>query len=442
MTQQITNYIDTLFDCETLSTDTIQLNPSQINTALQFSSQIKSENKQWQAYLNALGMLAFQEWMRDRADDLTLNLQNSIAHQPQYANIIEAICNLEVGKFKVCLIAVGTASDEVVVVPRAVIDLPQFTAHFYVVVEVIEEIEQATIHNFLRYDQLLEKRRSTNLMPDPDWTYNLPLDWFENNIDDLLLYLRCLSPDAITLPPVTNLTASQVQSIHEIKSLLSSPNSINKELWEILTWEQGEVFLNTPNLINWLYNPPEQKQLSADSLQVVRDSIVNVSLWLRDEMDNFAQRLSWVLLPALAPQAVPLLRSPTEELQAITTQLQRTGQPIPPSARAAYQDFQIAQAQVRLYAVTWSLLSVENIREWSLLLVLGSTPSYNLPDGTSMIISDDTGVLVQRVLDRNSGDTYIYACVVGGWDETFTVAITLTNGASLTLPPFAFRPGS
>ena len=440
MTQQITTYIDSLCDYETLSTDTIQLNPSQINTALQFSSQIKSENKQWIAYLNGLGMLAFQQWLSDRADDLTLNLQDSIASQPQYINIIEAICNLQVGEFKVCLIAVGTASDEVVVLPRAVIDLPQFMAHFYVVVEVIEEIEQATIHSFIRYDQLLEKRRSNNLIPDPDWTYNLPLDWFENNVDDLLLYLRCLSPDAITLPPVTNLTVSQAQSQNEIKSLLSSPN-VNKELWEILSWSQGEVLLNTPDLVNWLYNPPEHKQLSADNLQVVRDSIVNVSLWLRDEMDDFAQKLSWVLLPALAPEAVPL-RSPTEELEVITTQLQRTGQQIPPSARAAYQDFQIAQAQVRLYAVTWSLLSLENIREWSLLLVLGATPGYNLPHGTSMIISDDTEVLVQRVLDRNSGDTYIYACVIGGWDETFTVNITLTNGASLTLPPFAFRPGS
>ncbi len=441
MTQQITTtYIDTLFDCGTLSTDTITLNPSQINTALQFSSSCQSENKQWQAYLNGLGLLAFQQWLSDRADDLTLNLQNSIAYQLRYVNIIQAICNLQVGEFKVCLIAISSASDEVVVVPRAVIDLPQFTAHFYVVVEVIEEIEQATIHSFLRYDKLLEKRRSTVLIPDPDWTYNIPLDWFENNVDDLLLYLRCLLPDAITLPPVTNLTASQAQSINEIKSLLSSPN-VNKELWEILSWSQGEVFLNTPNLINLEYNPPEQKQLSADNLQVVRDSIVNVSLWLRDEMDDFAQRLSWVLLPALAPQAVPL-RSPTEELEVITTQLQRTGQQIPPSARAAYQDFQIAQAQVRLYAVTWSLLSLENTREWSLLLVLGATSGYNLPDGTSMIISDDTEVLIQRVLDRDNCDTYIYACVVGGWDETFTVTITLTNGASLTLPPFAFRPNS
>ena len=57
-----------------------------------------------------------------------------------------------------------------------------------------------------------------------------------------------------------------------------------------------------------------------------------------------------------------------------------------------------------------------------------------------MIISHDTGVLVERVLDRNTGDTYIYGCVVGTWAEVFNATIALADGASLTLPPFAFRP--
>ena len=109
------------------------------------------------------------------------------------------------------------------------------------------------------------------------------------------------------------------------------------------------MLLTTSNLLDWLYNLPKPKGW--------HQSIVNVSLWLRDEMNDFAQKLSWVRLPALAPEAVPL-RSPIQELEAIVTQLKRMGQPIPPEVRSAYQNFQIAQTQLRLYAVTWSLYFV------------------------------------------------------------------------------------
>ncbi|HEY9872780.1 MAG TPA: DUF1822 family protein, partial [Candidatus Obscuribacterales bacterium] len=255
----------------------------------------------------------------------------------------------------------------------------------------------------------------------------------------LLLYLCCLEADAIPLPQASSLPASNSRIQTEIKSLLSRGDSLTTELWQVLTWEQAGVLLTTPDLLNWLYNLLQPNQPATDRLQQIREARVNVSLWLRDEMDQFAQQVSWVLLPALAPEAVPM-RSPIQEIEAITTQLRRTGQYIPPEARAAYQNFQVATTQVRLYAVTWSLRSPENIPEWSLLLVLGAPAGYNLPHGTSMIISDDNGVLVERVLDRNTGDTYIYGCVIGTWAETFNVTIALADGASLTLPPFAFRP--
>jgi len=439
MTQQPTNLIDTLLDFEVLPVDEITLDNTQIDAALEISERIRSEKKKWQTYLNALATFAFQQWLSKPVPLLSVNLEQSSLCQPQYANVVGAVCHLQVGEFKVCLIAIGTASDEVVEMPRAVIDLPEFTAHFYVVVEVIEEQEFARISSFLRYDELLEHQRENNLSPELDWTYSLPLDWFETNIDDLLLYLRCLEPKAIPLPTTSSLQASNSRIQAEVKRRLSQVSSQDVELWQVLTWEQGAVLLTTPDLLNWLYNLPKQHQTAPDKRQVLRESIVNVSLWLRDEMDEFAQGLSWVLLPSLAPQAVPL-RSPAQEIEAIITQLGRTGHTqIPPAARAAYQDFQLASARVRLYAVTWSL-PTENTLEWSLLLVLGAPAGYNLPHNTTMIISDDTQVLVERALDRNTSDTYIYACVTGTWDETFSVTISLSSGASLTLPPFAFRP--
>lgn len=433
MTQQPINYSDFLFDLESLQAETITLDADKIDAALQLSSQMRSEKQQWQTYLNALAMFAFQKWLNERTPDIAVNWQQSSVCKPEYANVIEAVCNLQAGEFKICIIAIGTTTDEIIVMPRAVLDLSEFTAHFYVVVEIIEELEQANIYGFLRYDQLLEYKRSNNLRPEPDWTYNLPLECLETNVDNLLLNLRCLQPQAIPLPQTSNLPASSPKIQAEIKFLLSQSNSPDRELWQVLTWEQAAVLLTTPDLLNWLYNLPEQKQTA------IKESVVNVSRWLRDEMDEFAQQLSWILLPALAPEVVPM-RSPAQEIEAVTTQLRRTGQYIPPEARAAYHNFQLAQARIRLYAVTWSQMSPENTLEWNLLLVLGAQSGYNLPHGTSMIISDDTGILVERVLDINSGDSYLYTCVTGSWAETFTMAITLNNGASMTLPPFAFRP--
>ena len=187
---------------------------------------------------------------------------------------IEAACNLKVGKFKVCLVAIGTATDEVVALPRAVIDLPEFTAHFYVVVEIIEELEQATIHSFLRYDQLLKRQRSVNLIPEPDWTYNLPLAWFETNVDDLLLYLRCLEPHAIPLPKTSSLPVSNSRR-EAVEVLLSQTDSLDGELWQVLTWEQGAIMLTTPDLLYSLYNNQKYSYPASDRLQRQRELMMS-----------------------------------------------------------------------------------------------------------------------------------------------------------------------
>jgi hypothetical protein len=59
-----------------------------------------------------------------------------------------------------------------------------------------------------------------------------------------------------------------------------------------------------------------------------------------------------------------------------------------------------------------------------------------------MRIRDQQQVLVDRRLEPNTSDLYLYACVTGELNEVFTVSISLPSGVMLTLPAFAFYPNA
>ena len=439
-------------DFEVLPIEAIDLSSEVIQEAVELSTQILNEERQWQTYLNVLALGSFQHWLGSRAPELTINRDQCSVLKPATANAIEAACNLKVNGFNICLIATGSLSDEEVTLPRAVVDLPEFVPHFYVLVEVQEEQETALIRGFLSYEQLVNRRATVNLQAEEDWTYQLPLTWFEGSQDRLLLYLRCLEPTAIALPSSSSdRTTVLSPRIHtELKALLPQLQSPERPLWQVLTWEQGAAVLSRPELLNWLYQvqrqtvEPQPRVIAslqnhlADILQLLTQPTVNVGRWLWDELGDFAQELSWVMLPSFAPEAIRL-RSPVEEFKAIVTQLEGTGVEIPYEARGAYQDLRLAGMPLRLYAVTWPLVS-DSSSQWTLLLVLGATPGTSLPPGLKIRVSDQTSVLVEQLLDAEQLGSYFFTRVVGTWDEKFIVTVSLRPGIEQTLPPFSFNP--
>lgn len=459
MMKSSSNYTDILIDFEALPVEAIAIDPDRIDTAVQLSSRIPNEARQWQTYLNALALFGFEQWLSERTAEIAVNKENCSVLQPQYANAIDAVCNLKVGEFKLCLLTIGTVIDDIVNLPKVAIDIPEYTAHFYVVLEVQEEQEQATIRGFLRHEQLLELQQSVNLQADQNWIYELPLAWFDSDSNRLLLYLRCLEPAAIPLPSVpTNRLAALSGIQAELAALLPQLQSPDCQLWQILTWEQAVAVLTSPDLLDWLYRLQTEEQSQKKSiasltsqlsevLQRLTQRVVNVGLWLQDELDEFAQSLSWVLLPPPASTAASLRSLKvsarewhSEEFEAIIAGLNDIGMEIPPDARGAYRELKLAEIPLQLYAVTWSILSEENIPEWTLLLILGAQPGTKLPHGIKLQVRDQTSVLVERVLHPNTDDTHLYTCVVGTWDEEFVVTIALMNGEALTLPAFAFVP--
>jgi hypothetical protein len=448
------NTPDKWLDFDILPTEAILLSPSQINQAAEYSRQIPEPSRAWQTYLNALALFGFEQWLEQRDSELTLHQEDCSVFQPSVANAIATVCNLKVNDFKLCLIATGSLSDEQITLPRAIVDLPEFVPHFYVLVEIQEEQETAVIAGQLSYQQL-QQQLTIGLSPEADWTYQLPLNWFDTEPDSLLLYLRSLEPTAIPLPSHQRDRADVIANMQpELASLL--PQLRSRQLWEVLNWEQGTVVLTSPELLNWVYQlqtaaqetsllrTPDENGNSVplptnlkDLLQLLTQPAVNVGRWLWDELDELATELSWTLLPNLTPSP---MRSPVEEFEAITTQLQQRGLQIPPQARGAHRDVLVAGIPLRLYAVTWSLVSESDPHGWSLLLVLGAPLEMHLPPGLTLRVSDQTGILVERSLNPASDDSYLFTRVIGSREEKFLVTVSLMEGVDVTLPPFAFYP--
>jgi hypothetical protein len=394
--------LDTDFlDGDRFTLDGVILSPAQIDRAVQISQSVTDTAQQWSAYLNALGLLGFEQWLQERADDLVIRSDRCSLLQT-HPYLTEVVCNLEVNAFKVCLIAMGSLTDTVITIPATVLDTPELAAQLYVVLDVQEEQDQVAVKAFLRSDQLMQHTQAQSLQVGADQSYTLPLTWFDFDSDNLLLYFRCLEPTAL---PVSNGASALVTEI------------------------------------------PEEEIAHPAATQATPSRLLNVACWLRDQLDAAAQELAWVLLPppTLATQMrstslMSARNSAAEQFERLLNHLQQSGVNIPTTARGAYRDLHWGGVTLRLYAMTWLLPQTTTTPEWTLLMIVGAEWGAPLPAGVRLRIQDEDQLLVDRGVAAGAQDTFLYARVIGTWNEQFWVTIDMSNGAIVTLPPFSFRP--
>ncbi|MBD2319768.1 DUF1822 family protein [Phormidium tenue] len=374
---------------ETLDNDAIALSSSSLQTAANLSELVTTRSQQWQAYFNALALFGFETWLQERAPDVRLERDNASVFEPNQSGAIAATYGLTVNQFRVCLIPIDSEPDAAISLSRILIESAEFRPHFYVLVELYEEQEQAIIKGWLRADNLIARQAELSL--STDWNYEIPLAWFDDDCDDLLLYWRCASPAMIDLPSLAPTIASDRYS--------------------------------------WL--------------QLLTQPAIDTAQWFQEEWQALVNDLTWVLLPPVASASglrssgATLNRSPLSELETILTAIERTGMRLPSNARAAYQDFELGEYPLRLYAVIGSEVATDGAIAWSLLTILGKATDRDLPVDLILRISDITGVLVERQLEAQGA--YLFAEVEGTPEERFLVTAALADGTTRSLPPFAFQ---
>ena len=202
MTQPL-DLIDFL-DTEALTDEQIELSVEQMEEAARLSRSAANASQQWQLYLHALALSGFKQWIEEWTAELEIDDSRCSIAQP---NHFIAVHHLFVAQFHVCLIATPLLLDSTIHLPKALVDLPQFAPHLYVLIEVQEEQMQIRICGYLRRDRLFEQQRLQPLSTAPNETYAVPLDWFNLEPTALLLELSCLKPyplDFLEQPPVIN----------------------------------------------------------------------------------------------------------------------------------------------------------------------------------------------------------------------------------------------
>ena len=424
-------------DLRLLQPEFISLDFGRFEQATQLSDPIVGESQQWQTYLNALALLGFTQWVREQSGDIDINQEGCSLFHPHYANVLETVCNLRMGRFKICLVATEHLLDEVVTVPRAAIDFPEFAAHFYVVIEVQEELGQALVRGYGRYDQMIAHRQAVDLQADRDCNYRFPLGLFDAEPNHLLLHLQTLNPAAIALPTANPAVAFCLTQA-ELNDLLTRLQSPEQNLWRSLTWEQGALLLQSPELLKLLYQwrQSSERPLSlririTEVFTLITQQAINTAQWIRGELDEFAQSLGW-----FSPKMLPSFRS-LNEFRAAIDDLRYQGMDIPFQLNPMCQDIEWEGTLFRLWATTWALVTSAPAPQWALLLILGTQMGGPLPDGLKLCVGDLTRTLYEETSELDTEMLYTRVNAMQG--EKIVATIVSPEGQALTLPPYIFE---
>ena len=212
-------------DFRLLSPESIWLDPEDFDRAKNISKRASHESSQWQIYLNTLALFALEKWLKERMPEQSISTSD---------RLVENTGRLNIGEFKVCAIATEHLLDELVKLPRDVVESPELTTHFYAILEVLEEQEEVIFRGYLNYNQSIDYRDRTNLQPQDDF-YQLPLSLFDTEPNHLLFSCRFLEPTSISLPvEATMTTATSKEYIQNTTKLSQWLQNIFDETWQTI----------------------------------------------------------------------------------------------------------------------------------------------------------------------------------------------------------------
>lgn len=217
------NLISNSQNLRLLLPEIIWLQPEHFLFAKQTSSpDSHNSSYSWQIYINTIALLALEEWLSERLSNQSIYRDTST---------IKIAGNLKVDEFKFCAIATEHLLDEIVNIPQSAIENPELAAHFYVLLEVLEEEQEVGIKGFLTYNQIVKIKSDLSLCIAEN-CYQLPLSLFDIEPNHILSYHRYIKASEFGLPIADN----QVTRVSEQLSTL-----VIKTTTKLSQWLQGVI---------------------------------------------------------------------------------------------------------------------------------------------------------------------------------------------------------
>lgn len=441
--------LNMLGDIALLNPETIQLEPEEIQQASHNSRQVASDLGQWQVYLQGLAVLGLQRSLQQRLATQAWDTTGNTLYQPGYSSLLDAACRLQIGPFQLCVIATESIIDGVIKIPQAAVELPDLAAHFYVVVEVIEEQEELIVRGVLRSDRLQAYLDSVGLTADQDWQYRVPLSLFEREPHRLAFYVEHLDATAIALPTVAANFIPETQAVDDLQGILAEL-SATMPLWRQLTWPQAATILQSPELLSelhrWQQSSPTRDLLSGVQtvFEDTRQQVINLAQWLNAGLDEMAESLGFMTADQLSPALEMRSQALSVMFEGAIATLRDDGLPIPQQVRPVYWNVAIDGLDLCLCLLPYHPSETleapaAQAEDWSLLVIVGSQSDHPLPVGFGLQIKRGDALLESITLEFE--EMLVYSSVDARVNETLQVEVIAPSGISLPLPLFTYDAG-
>lgn len=227
-------------DFRLLLPEIIMLEPDKSTELRSSNHRTKSEADQWQIHLNTLALSAFQEWLSERMSQQVI---------VQDSHITKSRCQLNINGFILGLIVTEHVLDEVVSIPTTNLEEQDEVAHFYVVLEVIEEQQVAVIRGFINHAELVDYCCQGESPLSQDHCYQIPLSLLDSESNHLLCYCRHLKPQTISI------STTSPDDKHSSLGAIVESNRAKLSQWLLgqlnANWADIHTFFNSQTNLAW-----------------------------------------------------------------------------------------------------------------------------------------------------------------------------------------------
>ncbi|MBW4507233.1 MAG: DUF1822 family protein [Scytonematopsis contorta HA4267-MV1] len=261
----------------------LEIPETEQNKSWQQSQVFSTSNRRWTAYLNRLSLNAFLPWLREQyASNATVS--PNLAALPSVWEVVNGT-RISLGEKRLVLIPTETLDLSEMRVPQEWVDIPNWTADYYLAVQVNLEEGCIRVWGYATHEQL--KNRST--FDASDRVYCVNGEDLISNVS-IIWMAQQVCPEEVTrieTAPLPNLSVQQAENLITRlgdSTVISPRMAVPFQMWGALLEHGG-----------WRQRLFEKRQGKQESW-----SILN---WMQTGVSDFAEQFGWGSVE-LQPSAV------------------------------------------------------------------------------------------------------------------------------------------